>query len=192
MGRLLGRRAWQANAGPKAVKPENDGPDLINYNAVIGEWENKHKQRNLRSLALFREAQAEAQRERPWASLSELRPGHGEDPDTEALLQQRRPATGSVPPRSPQPSLRPSSSSALSATSSRPPRTSSTTLTSVWRRALATPEPGSFVDEYGVRRTKEWEDLYSKLSKDELVDLVEHVHSKVVAERRRRKELMGA
>mmetsp|Transcript_12243 Transcript_12243/g.28562 ORF Transcript_12243/g.28562 Transcript_12243/m.28562 type:complete len:231 (+) Transcript_12243:117-809(+) len=197
MGRQLGRRTWQANAGPKAVRPEHDGPDLINYNAYMTQWDGKHQRRNLRSLSLYREGQSELaleQGSKPWASLSELRPGHREDLES-TRAGARRSGTGSLPPGSPmlppgqQELLRPNSSSARSVSSSRPPRTSSTTLTSVWRKALATPEPGSLVDEYGVRRTKNWEDLNDKMSKEELADLIEHVHSRIVAERRRRKEL---
>merc|ERR1712046_89535 len=84
-----------------------------------------------------------------------------------------------------------SSSRALS-TSSGPPRTSSTTLSCLWRRALSTPAIGDSDARISDGRTMEdWltSDMAESLDKDELARLIEHVHTRVLRERRRRKEI---
>lgn len=90
-----------------------------------------------------------------------------------------------------------------------PPRTSSTTLSTIWRRALSTPALGS-IDEVGLpaagatgtmgnnrgvalgsRGDDDWWGATEAIPKDELVRLVEHVHAKVLSERRRRRDMEG-
>lgn len=86
-------------------------------------------------------------------------------------------------------------------TASTPPRTSSTTLSTLWRRALSTPALGT-IDEasaaatmgtnrgkaLGSRDDEDWWGATEAIPKEELVRLVEHVHAKVLGERRRRKD----
>lgn len=117
-----------------------------------------------------------------------------------------------APPRSPPagagyvpvPLPPPTASSRLSTAT--PPRTSSTTLSTLWRRALSTPALGT-IDEAGAlaaasmgtnrgvalgsRADEDWWGATEAIPKEELVRLVEHVHAKVLCERRRRKDVEG-
>eukprot|EP00933_Yihiella_yeosuensis_P040098 TRINITY_DN34318_c0_g1_i1.p1 TRINITY_DN34318_c0_g1~~TRINITY_DN34318_c0_g1_i1.p1 ORF type:complete len:236 (+),score=21.91 TRINITY_DN34318_c0_g1_i1:111-818(+) len=81
-----------------------------------------------------------------------------------------------------------------------PPRTASTSLSSLWRRALSSPSlkpPGTGVSTTSTARERAWErirnseawvDACESMSKEELLDLVEHVHSKIVDERGKRRQ----
>eukprot|EP00929_Paragymnodinium_shiwhaense_P005578 TRINITY_DN10774_c0_g2_i1.p1 TRINITY_DN10774_c0_g2~~TRINITY_DN10774_c0_g2_i1.p1 ORF type:complete len:216 (+),score=65.74 TRINITY_DN10774_c0_g2_i1:137-784(+) len=77
---------------------------------------------------------------------------------------------------------------ASSAGSTAPPRTGSTTLSSVWRRALSTPslENGGKCDF--TAEQEEWNAASAHMGQEELARLVEHVHARVRRERRRRKQ----
>merc|ERR1740117_1712870 len=86
------------------------------------------------------------------------------------------------------------------AASSRPPRTSSTSMSTVWRRALSTPalqDGGSTAGGSGrpwglhpapySKDEEEWNAASANMPAEELARLIEHVHSRVLKERRRRK-----
>merc|ERR1712087_118632 len=74
-----------------------------------------------------------------------------------------------------------------------PPRTSSTTLSTLWRRALSTPalhDGAATGDAAKKRATEDWYcSAGGDIPKDELVRLVEHVHGRLLQERQRRREL---
>merc|ERR1719440_12512 len=86
-------------------------------------------------------------------------------------------------------------SSAGRSEASGPPRTSSTTLSSLWRRALSTPALGTDAggrdssSRQGLPK-EEWitKELADGMDKEELGRLIEHVHNRVLRERRRRHE----
>mmetsp|Transcript_22988 Transcript_22988/g.36722 ORF Transcript_22988/g.36722 Transcript_22988/m.36722 type:complete len:212 (+) Transcript_22988:27-662(+) len=143
------------------------------------EWVEHDRRRNLRRLAQFQGLSLDggSNTSHPWAALGDNRitPGSAHSGTRQRL------ATSSTnrPPAT-------SSSRALS-TSSGPPRTSSTSLSCLWRRALSTPAlKGNAV--YG---SEEWmaADIADGLDQDELARLIEHVHSRVLRERERRREV---
>ncbi|CAE7460069.1 unnamed protein product [Symbiodinium sp. CCMP2456] len=82
------------------------------------------------------------------------------------------------------------------------PRTPSTSLTTLWRRCLSSPDglrpPSSALSAMTpstrervlerLRSNEAWFTACERMGKEELLDLVEHVHGKIVDERRRRKE----
>eukprot|EP00928_Gymnodinium_smaydae_P056148 TRINITY_DN39578_c0_g1_i1.p1 TRINITY_DN39578_c0_g1~~TRINITY_DN39578_c0_g1_i1.p1 ORF type:complete len:226 (+),score=46.00 TRINITY_DN39578_c0_g1_i1:67-678(+) len=85
----------------------------------------------------------------------------------------------------------PRSALASSCSSSRaPPRTSSTSMSLLWRRAVSTPalkEPGGLA--VVTKEQEEWQRASEHLAPEELSRLIEHVHARVLKERQRRKRL---
>mmetsp|Transcript_136293 Transcript_136293/g.236988 ORF Transcript_136293/g.236988 Transcript_136293/m.236988 type:complete len:235 (-) Transcript_136293:31-735(-) len=171
------------------------------HHAMEAEWVERDQRRNLRRLARFQgqRPDGESSAPHPWLALGE---GHlapdGEKPMSP--LPEARIAT----PASPM--LMPGSSSRLRATPSPlPPRTASTSLSLLWRRALSTPSlPSTAASSRGIsssRRERRDAKRYESeawfqtaaaadgLDQEALANLIEHVHSRILRERRRRKDV---
>jgi len=168
------------------------------------EWVERDRDRNNKRLARYHglSENGSGPRPHPWAALasSAITPG--------AASSRSQPYARDVTPRIADAVGPPLSSSMLRfselppatassrclSTASGPPRTSSTTLTSLWRRASSTPAlRGASAGESSAHQGKgleEWitSDLADGLDKDELGRLIEHVHSRLLRERRRRHE----
>ncbi|CAE7249704.1 unnamed protein product [Symbiodinium pilosum] len=157
-----------------------------NKQHIVGlEWENRHQRRYLQRLAHYQRMVAEGEYPPP-CKAREPQP----DPARLPPAPQRAP-TGRL-----------SSSGGLGRASGGLPRTPSTSLTTLWRRCLSSPEglrPSSSALSAMTPSTRErvlerlrsseaWLTACERMGKEELLDLVEHVHGKIVDERRRRKE----
>lgn len=145
--------------------------------------------------------------QKPWASLGDgsiglgdgaSRLGTGRSRASERLMSATGPTGFQQPPAT-------ASSRAIS-TASGPPRTASTTLSGLWRRALSTPalagraatgesKPLQFKMQVPgpPLPTEEWitNDLADGLDQDEIGRLIEHVHAKLLKERRRKQEAVA-
>mmetsp|Transcript_6050 Transcript_6050/g.11015 ORF Transcript_6050/g.11015 Transcript_6050/m.11015 type:complete len:181 (-) Transcript_6050:236-778(-) len=151
------------------------------------EWENKQRRRYIQRLDHY-------QRTRQGAGQS---PASGAREAATERLAARPPSSVRVP------TAKSSGSGCQGRFSSEGhPRTPSTSLTTLWRRCLSSPDglrPTSSALSAMTPTARErvlqrlqsseaWFTACEKMGKEELLDLVEHVHGKIVDERRRRKQ----
>mmetsp|Transcript_93672 Transcript_93672/g.166672 ORF Transcript_93672/g.166672 Transcript_93672/m.166672 type:complete len:226 (-) Transcript_93672:62-739(-) len=160
------------------------------------EWEERQRKRYLRRLAQYHgttlENVSNEKPKTPWAPLG----------SSKAELEASspvRPLGYSVEPAS-VPSRTGSSWGGVPGEASLPPRTSSTTLTTLWRRALSTPtlrgaSGGSTTSSQReramqrIRDSEAWFSACESMDKEELLEIVEHVHGKLLDERSKRRDV---
>lgn len=169
------------------------------------EWLVRDNTRKCNRLANYHGIAADGA-SKPWSSLRESQATPG------AAGSRSNPITGEVEMRSaaavgPQMGslksveLPPATASSRGiSTASGPPGTSSTTLSNLWRRAMSTPALPMAGDR-DITSSKSWREkglptenwvtaeLADGLDQDELGRLIEHVHNKIVRERKRRKDV---
>lgn len=160
--------------------------DWAKYHGSLVEFDNRHEARRMRRLARFQESMGRMELGQAPRTPAVAVPSTGQS-------ERRLPAAAASLPRSP----------SLPRTAASRPRTSSTTLSCLWRRALSTPDlssmeeaaysaaatMGSGAKLIGKRNEEDWRSASDHVGKEELAQLVEHVHAKVLSERRRRKDV---
>ncbi|CAJ1376220.1 unnamed protein product [Effrenium voratum] len=142
------------------------------------EWEHRQQQRHLHRLEEYHRSNA-----KPWVKLGESK--------ADAAI------TGRLRSAQPEQVLSRCASGASSSRASERglPRTPSTSLSAIWQRALATPSCSSRSGSSGERAmerlqaSEAWQSACEKLGREELLDLVGHVHAQILDERRKRKEV---
>eukprot|EP00927_Polykrikos_kofoidii_P029841 TRINITY_DN25731_c0_g1_i1.p1 TRINITY_DN25731_c0_g1~~TRINITY_DN25731_c0_g1_i1.p1 ORF type:complete len:255 (+),score=41.71 TRINITY_DN25731_c0_g1_i1:229-993(+) len=193
--------------------------DWARIDSYQAEFENRHHRRQLRYLARFKGLRADGStpEPRPWAPLgtSKADPNRVDSGGvSEATRQLSCTSSGYVGRGcgTPFPSKRRAvGSEALSGdqrtpflagaeavmadvyppnSSSGPPRTGSTTLSTIWRRAVSTPSLNADAGRNCLSKEEEeeWNKASAHLAPEEMARLIEHVHRRVVKERRRRKD----
>lgn len=160
------------------------------------DWVERDRHRTMQRFAKFQGLSTDGSgpKPHPWTALKDGQVSPG------AVGSMAPPRSGGASARLPDArgpvvvNAPPSTASSRSlSTASGPPRTSSTTLSCLWRRALSTPALrdgetrdglplGLSLQEYVTR------DLSDGLDQEEIGRLIEHVHSKILQERRRRKD----
>lgn len=160
------------------------------------EWEEKQRRRYMARLAQYQQntLDSAAQPDKPWAPLGA----------NKASLEVVR-SSPARPSESPQTLSRSGSNWGRETPKTSddiglPPRTASSTLSNVWRRALSTPNlkpprTGGSTTSSARERARErlrsseaWFSACEGMGKEELLELVEHVHCKVLEERDKRRE----
>jgi len=177
--------------------------DCGSYQRFQADWLEVGRRRDLRRLARFQGLAADGSGPaalRPWAKLgveggvAAAAVGGGAGgilpPDSGRSWRLRSSASlegGSRRSASPRTDECPPSRgcrSLLASSHGGPPATGSTSMSSVWRRAISTPALGN---SEGRDTTDEaWQCGSDGLGQEELARLVEHVHGRVLRERRRR------
>eukprot|EP00931_Biecheleriopsis_adriatica_P088179 TRINITY_DN62552_c0_g1_i1.p1 TRINITY_DN62552_c0_g1~~TRINITY_DN62552_c0_g1_i1.p1 ORF type:complete len:230 (-),score=44.73 TRINITY_DN62552_c0_g1_i1:135-824(-) len=167
------------------------------------EWEEKQRRRYMRRLAQYQGTTLDnaAKPNHPWAPLSSSKA------DQDVLNPALRRNSSSLEPAH-APSRTGSSwgraASDAASDAGPPPRTSSTTLTTLWHRALSSPNlkppvTGASVGSTTssareralerIRSSEAWFSACESMPKEELLELVEHVHGKLLDERSKRKQV---
>jgi len=160
------------------------------------EWEEKQRRRYMKRLAQYQQNTLEspAQPNKPRMP-----------PEADKASQDVVQSSPAWPRESPQSFSRSGSSwgrvaSNVAEDVGLPPRTASSTLSNVWRRALSSPNlkpprTGGSTTPSAHERARErlrsseaWFSACEGMGKEELFELVEHVHSKVLEERVKRRE----
>mmetsp|Transcript_99557 Transcript_99557/g.280911 ORF Transcript_99557/g.280911 Transcript_99557/m.280911 type:complete len:239 (+) Transcript_99557:167-883(+) len=188
--------------------PLND-MDWVKSDGIQAEFADRDRKRQLRHLARFRRLTAEGltPAQRPWAALGATKASalasDAPTPAPATPIPSRGVGATPGPPRRAASAARVASPACPASwlgsppqtgasASSRPPRTSSTTMSCLWRRALST--PGRTSDSRGghaplsAEDEQEWQAATDHLAPEEFARLVEHVHSRVLRERRRRRQ----